>query len=109
MQVSQTDSRDVEVDTETIQRAGSRVTVWQRSRFLEPQRTSGGRLYTVTLSQFEYDCEARTSSLLASIARDAQGRNIISLTVPTYERIAEPLAPETSGERVMEFACGAVR
>lgn len=109
VQVSQTNNRDVEVDTETIRRTGSRVTVWQRSRFLEPQRTRSGRLYTMALSQFEYDCEARTSTLLASVARDAQGQTVVNLTVPTYERIADPLAPETSGERIMEFACGVSR
>ena len=82
------------VDTESVRRSGDKVTVWTRRDFAENQ----GKAW----NELEYDCAARTETILAYIRDD--GRTI-SHNVVRPHRAASPVPPGSVEERILAIAC----
>jgi hypothetical protein len=104
MPVAHSVNRVLEVDTQTLQRSGPRVTVWERSRYKSTQSFRDGGRYDATLVQQRYDCDARTVTLLAWLA-DLQGNRVDSDDVPDYKQTATAIVPDSIGEIVLNAIC----
>ena len=89
------------LDIHTVRRSGDRATVWQRIEYLRPQRQG----HSETVTRWEYDCRNRTSELLRFVDWRADGTVVMSHTLPPSEREAEPVAPDSVGEDVLEIVC----
>jgi hypothetical protein len=93
---------DLYYDADTIVRSGNQVTVWEKwdhSRDKTVKERERKRRY-------RYDCAQRTMTLLHSIIYYPDGKST-SFTWETYEQTADPIAPDTVGEAVLEAVCAA--
>lgn len=82
------------LDKESIKRSGDKVTVWTRRDFVLDQGTAW--------NEIEFDCSARTETILAYIRDD--GRTI-SHNVVRPHRGSSPIPPESVEERIFNIAC----
>jgi hypothetical protein len=94
------------VDSQTMVRAGSRVTFWLRKELTRPS----DRGATVWLDRREMDCNARTTRLLAyselradgSLATGANGR---AASNPNVVEEASPIFPGSIAENLFRLVC----
>ncbi len=82
------------LDKESLRRSGDRVTVWTRRDFVR----DGGTAW----HEIEYDCAARTETILAYIRDD---RGTVSHNVARPHREASPIPPGSVEERIFNLAC----
>jgi hypothetical protein len=94
-----------ELDRNSIQRSGSRVTLWERRTHVPP--TSRG--VSVSNIQEEYDCDARTSTLIAGIEYNVAGALMSTETVEPDQRLPDPILSDSMNERVLREVCPAER
>jgi len=93
---------DYYYDSDTIQRSGNQVMVWERWDHSRDKKTKERERKV----RFRYDCAEKTSTLLDVIMYYPDGTNG-SVTFATYEQKPHPLAPETAGEDKLEAVCAA--
>lgn len=93
--------RSTYLDIRTVRRSGDRVIVWQRVEYPRPQRQG----HSETVTRWEYDCRNRTSELLRFVDWRADGTVVMSHTLSSSEREAEPVAPDSVEEDVLEIVC----
>lgn len=89
-----TNAHEEYVDKESISRSGSKVTLWTRRDFRAEQATSWKEL--------EFDCSARTETLVAYIRDD---RGVVSHNMVRPHRAAAPIPPASAEERIFNIAC----
>jgi hypothetical protein len=89
------------IDRQSIRRTGDRIIVWQR-RELAQTGANGAR---VRLSQWEYNCVARSQNLLTLVILDGDGRTLSSDTVIPANQVVEAVVPETVVENVLRAVC----
>ena len=82
------------LDQESLKRSGDKVTVWTRRDFALDQGTAW--------HEIEFDCSARTQTILAYIRDD--GRTI-SHNVARPHRESASIAPGSAAERLFDIAC----
>jgi hypothetical protein len=82
------------LDKESLRRTGDKVTAWTRRDFVR----DGGSLW----HELEYDCSARTETILAYI-RDEGGT--VSHNIVRPHREASPIPPRSVEERIFNLAC----
>ena len=87
-------------DIDTIQRSGNQLTVWVKTDFSRNKSVK----YRETKIRRIYDCSERTINSLSSITYYPDGKSD-SYTWETFEQKAEPIAPDTMGEAVLEAVC----
>jgi hypothetical protein len=82
------------LDTESVKRSGDKVTLWTRRDFVQNKATAW--------KEIEFDCSARTETILAYIRDD---RGIISHNVVRPHRAASPIPPASVEEKIFNIAC----
>ena len=82
------------VDTESVRRTGAKVTLWTRRDFKRDQGNAW--------NEIEFDCAARTETILAYVRDD---RGTISHNVVRPHRAASPVPPGSLEERIFNIAC----
>jgi hypothetical protein len=82
------------LDTESVRRAGDKVTLWTRREFVRERGTAWNEL--------EFDCSARTETVLAYIRDDGE---TISHNVVRPHRAAARLRPDSVEERIFNITC----
>lgn len=96
----QTDS----LDLASIEGTGTRRTAWTRAQYAAPRE---GAIVT-DMYQNEYDCAARTFSLIAWRRLDASGRETDRGVIPAAARRTGPIRPGTIGADEIALICGEV-
>lgn len=99
------DGREVAFDTETIHKSGPAVTVWERARFEEPQRSASGKMYVEDMTRATYYCGSRQKSYDQFTFRDAEGTVVANVQLKSWEVTRRDMMPETIGEAMYEAAC----
>lgn len=99
------DEREVAFDTETVRKSGPAVTVWERARFEEPQRSGSGKIYVEDMTRATYYCGSRQKSYDQFTFRDAEGTVVASVQLKSWEVTRRDMMPETIGEAMYEAAC----
>ena len=87
-------------DVDTIQRSGNQVTVWEKR---DESRNKTVKHREMTLRE-RFHCSERTFTTLNITTYYPDGTNK-SANLETYEQKAEPIAPDTMGEAVLEAVC----
>lgn len=89
-------------DTETMQRSGNEVTVWQRQDYSRDrtQKAREGRMLK------RYNCVARTVTLISGINYFPNGTSE-SFDIPHFRQEASSIVPETMAEGVLQAVCAA--
>lgn len=82
------------LDMESVKRSGDKVTLWTRRDLARDQGTAW--------NEIEFDCSARTETILAYIRDD---RGSISHNVARPHREAAPIPPGSVKERIFNMAC----
>ena len=82
------------LDTDSIKRSGGKVTVWTRRDFVRGQGTAW--------NEIEFDCSAKTETILAYIRDD--GRTI-SHNIVRPHRKPSPIPPQSVEEKIFKLAC----
>jgi hypothetical protein len=91
---------DFYYDSDTIQRSGNIVTVWEKYDLSRVATTKE----RTRISRYRYDCAERTSTLLALNVYYPNGE-VKSFTYKAYEQEEEAVAPDTVTEAVLEAVC----
>ena len=89
-----TDLYEEYLDTESVRRSGDKVTLWTRRDFVRDQGTAW--------NEIEFDCSARTETILAWV-RDDNGT--VSHNVVRPHREAAPIPRGSVEERIFNIAC----
>jgi hypothetical protein len=82
---------------------GDSVTYWRRVQFSAPQRTSSG-MAASGMYRERIDCHAHTHRTLGYLLYARDGGVIDNVHTPDAE--AEPVVPETVGDRYEKLMCG---
>jgi hypothetical protein len=82
------------LDLESVQRSGTKVTLWTRRDFASGRGT--------VWNELEFDCSARTGAILAYV-RDDNGT--VTHNVARPHREAAPIAPASVEETLFKLAC----
>ena len=92
------------IDTQTVQRDGANVTVWEKHILPKPKTDESGDTYDETLSLNTYHCTSRqyTSKVFSQSLR---GSRVYTSEIPSYRQQRNSVAPETVGEAILEAAC----
>jgi hypothetical protein len=101
VEVSRDTSQTSYIDTQSIQRRGSVATAWLRTELETPLEEGA----TSLMFQNEFDCSARTYTLVAWHHRSGDDKTVSEGSVPATERRASPVLPETQGEDEFDIAC----
>lgn len=88
------DSHEEFLDRESLNRSGDKVTVWTRREFAVDEGTAW--------HEIEFDCAARTETILAYIRDD--GRTT-SHNVARPHRESASIVPGSVAERIFDIAC----
>jgi hypothetical protein len=104
-QVGRTVEATVFVDTSTIQRSGQMSKMWTLTNFAKPEEIEG-RTHRSSKAQFEYDCKAMRSRVMAVFMYalpDGKGtvNHAASGAEPWY-----PVVPNSISSSVWKIACG---
>jgi hypothetical protein len=92
------------VDLASVEGEGEVRRAWSRVDYLQPR--DGGVM--TDLYQNEYDCGRRTFTLIAWRRLDGDGRETASGTVPSGQRQADSIQPDTIGADEIALVCGEV-
>lgn len=92
-------------DTQTIVRDGRNVTVWERSRYKEPQRLGPGEFYIEKVSRVTFYCGKRQWSFDQVVVRDLDGKSVGSAQWEPREIESRDVVPESAGEFSYKAAC----
>ena len=87
-------------DTDTLRRSASEVTVWEKRDHSQDRTVK----YREVKAKRSYNCSARTSILLSVITYFPSGK-VESVEFPDYAQTTESIAPDTSGEDILEAVC----
>jgi hypothetical protein len=87
-------SYEEHLDAESLKRSGEKVTVWTRRDFVLDQGTAW--------HEFEFDCSARTATILAYIRDDG---STVSHNVVRPHRGPALIAPGSVEENIFAIAC----
>jgi hypothetical protein len=87
-------------DIETIRRSRNVVTVWEKRDHSRDRTVK----YREVKAKRSYNCSARTSILLSVIVYYPNGK-VESEEFPDYAQTTESVAPDTSGEDILEAVC----
>ena len=98
------DKQKIAFDTETVDRDGRKVTVWERTTYANP-RHSTGKSYVEDIARATYYCNSRKHSFDQFTWRDASGKVVYSRTLKSYEVEIQDVMPQTIGEAKYEAAC----
>lgn len=93
----------VEFDASSAKKVGAEVTFWKRTTFDQPVYLDA-KMHSVSVvkQQTVFNCNARTSQVLARIFHDREGKTLHS----TFAAGAVvPIAPDTIGEEELERLC----
>lgn len=91
------------VDTQTIKRSGTDVTVWHKNLYERPT-TSQGETYDEVMFLSIFHCAARQSSGLSSTRR-LNGKVVWSYEVKSHQIERSNIMPDTVGEVILETVC----
>lgn len=97
--------REIAFDLETVNKTGTSVTVWERTKFVTPQRSTSGETYVEEVARSTYYCGSRKHSSDQFTWRDANGEVVYSRTLEIWEIERLDVMPETVGEAMYEAAC----
>ncbi len=101
VKVSETDSANIYVDSETIRKDGNLRKVWQIRDLIQRDKT--GKMSVRTFN--EYDCkEGRTRILSGSDHSEPMGSGRV-LAAGSGHNDWDYLAPGTSGATILKFVC----
>ena len=100
----------VYVDTQSVRRNGSKVRIWLKWLYTSAPETSGypKKKYLAEKALDIYNCTERSSATLQIIRyanADASGEVVESLSIPESKIEYRDLAPETIGERILNYVC----
>jgi hypothetical protein len=87
-------------DSDTIQRSGNRVTIWEKTDYSRDKTTN----YRQTITRYRYDCAERTSTLLQGTAYYPDGKSE-TFVYNNYEQKEYALPPDSVGETMLEAVC----
>jgi len=107
--VGATESVTAYVDTATIQKSGSVVTMWDLLDYKKAQEIPTGKSFRSVRAQTEYSCSNKNSRPLAASAHTdkmARGGTIHAVNQPGNWR---PVAPGSLDEAMWNIACGKPR
>jgi hypothetical protein len=82
------------LDKESVNRSGDKVTLWTRR--------DHGRDQGTAWNEIEFDCLAKTETILAYIRDD---RGIVTHNVVRPHRAAAPIPPGSVEEKIFNIAC----
>lgn len=82
------------LDRDSVNRSGDKVTLWTRRDFARGQGTAW--------HEIEFDCSARTETILAFVRDD---RGTVSHNVVRPHRGPSPIAAGSVEERIFNIAC----
>jgi hypothetical protein len=88
------------IDQASVRRDGDSVTV--TTKFVAEGRSAGRTL----TSEHRFDCRARTSTVLRTVVRDRDGRDV---SIPGDPDESEPVAGHAALEAAMNHVCPSVR
>jgi len=90
------------IDLASVEGTGRLRTAWTRADY--PESRDGD--VVTDLYRNEYDCEARTFTLIAYRRLDAAGRETDGATIPVEERRTDEIVPDTVGADEIALICG---
>lgn len=93
------------IDTANIERRGDVARVWSWSRYATALEDGTA----ASFFQNDYDCRARTYSLIAYRAIDARGDLLDAGTIPAADRTVRPVNEGTTAEYELELVCASPR
>ena len=102
LDIGRDETRTDSLDLASIEGAGTRRTAWTRTQYSEPR---DGEVMT-DLFHNEYDCAARTFTLIAWRRLDASGAEVEGGMVPQDELRADAIVPDTIGADELAIICG---
>jgi hypothetical protein len=82
------------LDRESIQRSGTKVTLWTRRDYAAKQRTAW--------NEIEVDCATRRNTILAYVQDDA---GTVSHNNVRPHRASAPIAPNSVDQRIFDLVC----
>lgn len=97
----------IAIDLDSIQRQGSRVTVWERFSYNQPVKHTGGRFIHVIKSHQSYDCDHRSTLLLHGFAYGDVNATVALDTIRYSDRASNYSAVAASSveERILDRVC----
>lgn len=97
----------IAIDLDSIQRQGSRVTVWERFSYNQPVKHTGGRFIHVIKSHQSYDCDRRSTLLLHGFAYGDVNATVALDTIRYSDRPSNYSAVATRSveERILDQVC----
>jgi hypothetical protein len=82
------------LDRESIQRSGSKVTLWTRRNYVARQRTAW--------NEIEVDCLQKRDTILAYVQDDG---GTVSHNIVRPHRHSTAIPPNSAQEKIFEFVC----
>ncbi len=104
--VYEDDEEVIAFDTQTVSKKGEVVTVWKRTRYVKPQRTPSGKIYSESISRTTFVCGQRQTSFDQLTVRDSAGQIVYDRKRKSWEIELSDVMPDTVGEVMYEAACG---
>jgi len=106
VKVSSSENSTTYVDSATISRSGTMVTMWSLLDYKTAQKLPSGKVYLSGMIQHEYDCQGeRLRRLYYSLHSGQMGSGDILFT-NSDEGLWHQISPETAAEYSWKFACG---
>lgn len=99
------ETREIAFDTKTVQREGTNVIAWTRTRLAKPKTLAGGKTWIELIARNTFYCGSRRTSFDQETARNAAGDVVHSRQLKSYEIETEGVMPDSIGESEYEAAC----
>ena len=104
VEVGGSDSSTAYVDTQTLQRNGTDVTVWVKYVLENPKTDKAGDTYDEELVFHVYHCASRQNTVKV-VSQRLRGNPVWSKELKSYEQERKNIMPGTVNEAVMEAVC----
>lgn len=104
LKVVVSDSFTTYVDTQTLQRNGTDVTVWIKRVYDGPENLTDGTTYNEGWALMTYHCISRQTTL-KDLSYRLRGNLVWSREYKSYEQERVSVMPDTVGESIMEAVC----
>jgi len=99
------ENQEIAFDTETVSWNGRAVTVWERTRYTEPQKSSTGKSFVEDVTRATYYCGSGQSSYEQFTWWNSAGEVVASQQLESWEIKRKAVIPDTVGEAMYKAAC----
>lgn len=103
--IDSNDKQETYIDTQTVKRNGTDVTIWVKHQRAKPTNSVLGGVYDEASSLYTVHCGSRQYTQ-RHYSQRLRGASVYSRDYKSYELEKENVTPDTVGEAVYERACG---